>query len=134
MNAQSLFQRVTFSILCCLGFGASAASVDCNFLAVSNAVATGGIHTLACGGTIVFPQILSVSPGTTVTLEATGTPVTFDGDNARLLFSIAAGGRLVLKNVRLVRGFGGAIRSSVVVQFALRSRNLFSQSVRCGST
>ena len=70
MNAQSLFQRVAFSILCCLGFGASAASVDCNFLAVSNAVATGGVHTLACGGTIVFPQILSVSPGTTALLTA----------------------------------------------------------------
>jgi len=98
--------------MCCLGVGASAAPVDCNFLAVSNAVATGGVHTLACGGTIVFPQILTVSPGTTVTLEATGAPVTFDGENARPLISIAAGGRLVLKNVRLVRGFGGAIGNS----------------------
>ena len=62
----------------------------CTFAALRAAVAKGGVIDLRCGGTIAFTAPVVITHGS-VTLDASGESVIFDGGAATQLFQVKHG-------------------------------------------
>ena len=88
---------------------------QCTEAAVRAAVAAGGSYTMGCDGTITMGSSLVVPAGRSVTLDATGHTVVFDGQG-RTQLVLVTGGTLDLISVTLQNGLAAGAAATVGVK------------------
>jgi len=94
--------------LACLALPVSIASAKvttlskCTFSALQTAVAHGGVIDFGCNGAIAFSIPITISSGS-VTLDASGQSVAFDGQSKTQLF-LVKGGTVTLIDLTLLDG------------------------------
>ena len=85
---------------------------NCNETSLDTALATGGLVTFGCSGTITLTSTKGVGAGVSVTIDGAGQDLSLSGGGTVRLFSVQSGGTLHLRNLRIVAGsapFGAAV-------------------------
>jgi hypothetical protein len=110
---RKLFSLVALSAVIAQPFHGHAAGVVTNasVTAFNNALAGGGLVTLAFNGTITFGASKTITTDTVI--DGTGYSATLSGGNGTSLFTVNSGKTLTLRNVSLVHGRGNNLAGAV---------------------